>query len=129
MVDSVVLQNVKQLGRCPEGSHYAKSCEQRVPNAQSAFQIETRPALHVILSAENDYHVESTKVKAYRPILGHPCPGVLMDELLLEVEHVGVVSEANVVVAPHGEIGRRESRKRKKHRINPDFTDPVSAIT
>lgn len=47
--------------------------------------------LHVKLAAKDDQHVGATVVEHPGPVVDHPCPRVLMDELTLKVEHVRVV--------------------------------------
>lgn len=48
-------------------------------------------ALHIELSAKDDQHIGATIVEHPRPVVDHPGPRVLMDELILEVEHVRVI--------------------------------------
>lgn len=49
------------------------------------------PTLHVELSAKDDQHIGAAIVEHPCPVVDHPGPGVLMDELVLEVEHIRVV--------------------------------------
>lgn len=48
-------------------------------------------ALHIELSAKNDQHIGAAIVEHPRPVVDHPGPGVLMDELILEIEYVRIV--------------------------------------
>lgn len=49
------------------------------------------PIGHKLLPAEYDEHVDARQVKDPRPVLEHPVPGVLMNELILKIEHKRVI--------------------------------------
>lgn len=49
------------------------------------------PIGHKLLAAEDDEHVDAGQVEDPCPVFEHPVPGILMDELILKVEHKRVV--------------------------------------
>lgn len=80
-----------QFRRRPTCSHYTEHCQRCIPEYEKTAELKSGSVLHEVLAAENDEHVNAAVVEDPRPVLDHPAPGLLVDEVILEVEHVRVV--------------------------------------
>lgn len=89
-----------------------------------ASKILPGSVLHVILSSKYERHVHSHIIESDSPILSHPLPRLLMNELVLELEDVRVIRRDVEVIAPALHRSRRKLLKfelitNNKHAARP----------
>lgn len=101
VVEAVVGEGVEELRDRAAGADDAERGQQRVPEAEDSAEFEPRPVLHEVLPAEDEHHVDADVVEAQRPVVLHPGAGLLVDEVRLEVEHIGIVGGCDLVVLLH----------------------------
>lgn len=109
MVQPVFVEHAEQLGRGAREPDQAERGQHGVPQDQQAFEPEPGAVAHHPPQSEHQHGVQSTVVEPVGPVVGHPLPGPLVVEVLLEVEHVRIVGRLRVdVYANH--FARRENR-------------------
>lgn len=92
---------MQELGHRATGPDDAERGQGGVPQAEDASQFEPGPLLHEVLAAEDEHHVDADVVEAEGPVFSHPGAGLLVDEVRLEVEHIGVVGQRHLRVFLH----------------------------
>lgn len=103
MVNAVSGQDVEKLGDGPASSHDAEQGQEQVPADQRSSHLEPRPGGHDLLTGEHQKEVEAARVEADgSPVGHHPCLGLGVLEVSLEVEDVRVVG-SDQEVARHGQ--------------------------
>ena len=93
--ETIIPENVEEIGCCPTGSSDTKCCQCCIPNWHYSTKFIFRSVLHIVLPTKYQYHIYSTKVEAICPIFDHPNSCILMLEFLFEVEHIWVIGQRN----------------------------------
>lgn len=61
------------------------------PGSDGDYGSSPRPIGHKLLAAEDDQHVDAGEVEDPCPVLQHPVAGILVNELILKVEHERII--------------------------------------
>ena len=109
MINAVCREDVEKLRNCPAGPHDAEQSQKRVPADEHAPHFKPRPRGHDLLPGKDQDEVEAGRVEADgTPVGYHPCLGLGVLEVSLEVENVGVVR-------PHQKVAGHRQRVQSCH--------------